>query len=156
MIRPRALLAAGLVALLPAARALADRQTGSIAGTVTETGGGRLRGVTVTLSGAMGSLTATTGTGGDYRFPSLIPGRYEVKAELAGFQPRRVEDITVSIARDVTIDFNLIVAGPSETVEVVEEAPSTLPTTSSVDNALTQDLLFNLPLERRFQDLALH
>jgi hypothetical protein len=151
----RARLAAAFFVLL-ATSASADRQSGSIAGTVTEAGGGRLRGVTVTLTGSTGSVTATTGTGGDYRFPALTPGRYDIKAELAGFQARRVESLTVSIARDVAIDFALTVAGPSETVEVVEEAPATLPTTSSVDNLLTQDLLFNMPFERLFFDLPLH
>jgi hypothetical protein len=74
VIPPRALLAAAFVVLL-ATPARADRQSGSIAGTVTEAGGGRLRGVTVTLTGATGSNTATTGTSGDYRFPALTPGR---------------------------------------------------------------------------------
>jgi hypothetical protein len=144
------------VVLLVATRVHADRQSGSIAGTVTEAGGGPLRGVTVTLTGPMGPVTATTGSGGDYRFPALSPGRYGVKAELAAFQPHLVESVTVLIARDVIVDFVLTVAGPSETVEVVEEAPALLPTTSSVDNFLTQDLLFNMPFERLFQDLRSH
>lgn len=123
---------------------------------MTEAAGGRLRGVIVTLTGATGSVTATTGTGGDYRFPSLTPGRYDVKAELSGFQTRRIENVTVSIARAVALDLDLAVAGPSETVEVVEEAPARLPTTSSADNALSQDLLFNMPLNRFFAELAYH
>ena len=155
MIPRRALLAAAFVVLL-VTPARADRQSGSIAGTVTEAGGGRLRGVNVTLTGSTGSVTAVTGNRGDYRFPALTPGLYEIKAELAGFQPRRVENVTVSIARDVAIDFALTVAGPSETVEVVEEAPATLPTTSSVDNLLTRDLLFNMPFPRSFAALQEH
>ena len=155
MIPRRALATASLLTLL-ATPASAGRQTGSISGTVTESSGSGLRGALVTLIGATGSTPATTGKSGDFRLEGLTPGRYDLKVELDGFQPRRVDHVIVAIAGDVAIDFVLTVAGPAETVEVVDEAPPILPATSSVDNSLTQDLLFNMPFPRNFGDLQLH
>ena len=46
-------------------------------------------GVTITISSPVlvaGTMTAVTDSSGVYRFPSLVPGTYNIKIELAGFQ----------------------------------------------------------------------
>lgn len=87
-------------------------QTGSISGTVSDEEGNLLPGVFVTLtgSGVMGSLTCVTGERGRFRFPSLIPGEYEIKAEVAlgvGTAIRESLHVQVGKTTDVHIIFTL-------------------------------------------------
>ena len=65
-------------------------QTGaSVIGTVTDTEGGVLPGVTMTLRNIDTGVVRTIVTEGDgvYRFAGLAPGRYDLKSELVGFAP---------------------------------------------------------------------
>jgi outer membrane receptor protein involved in Fe transport len=135
-----------LLATLPA---FAQSQLGSILGAVTDEQGGALPGVTVTLTGKTGSRTATTDALGEYRFPALDIGAYEIKAEIAGFKPKKVDNVVVSIASQSRVDFSLAVGGISETIEVVGEAPIVDTTSSQTNNSLSQDLLYNMPIDRR-------
>src|SRR5215213_10292338 len=68
--------------------AYAQLDTGSIVGTVTDSSGGVLPGVTVTATeGRTGVLTAATTTEkGQYVFPALKIGQYSVAGELSGFR----------------------------------------------------------------------
>ncbi len=70
----------------------AQVQTGSILVRVADAQGGAIPGVAVTLSSPVlvaGTMTGVTDTGGVNRFPSLVPGTYSVKVELAGIPDRR-------------------------------------------------------------------
>lgn len=132
---------------LLAAPAWAQRVTGSITGTISDEQGGALPGVVVTLTGKAGSASNTTDPRGIYRFPAVDPGSYELRAEMSGFQGRQ-ENVIVSIGKQLTIDFALKVAGRAETISVVGEAPVVDVTSSSTDNTISQDLLFNMPFSR--------
>src|SRR5947208_16066207 len=61
--------------------AAAQEQRGTIEGVVKDTSGAVLPGVTVEARSAAGAVltTVTDGTG-TYRFPSVLPGTYEVSA----------------------------------------------------------------------------
>src|SRR5207247_7244994 len=88
-----ALLGVLLCLLASAAAALAQEQTGAIQGTVKDSSGAVLPGVTVEARSpsAVGVNTAVTNAQGVYRFPALPPGTYDVTATLAGFNTARVE-----------------------------------------------------------------
>ena len=62
---------------------------GEIVGKVTDEQGAILPGVTVTLSGpaVMGVQISTTNERGQYRFPGVGSGTYELRFELSGFSP---------------------------------------------------------------------
>lgn len=64
-----------------------SRETGAIVGTVMDEEEVPLPGVTLTLTSPnlIGTRTAITDTEGGFRFPSLPPGVYTLKAELPGF-----------------------------------------------------------------------
>ena len=115
-------------------------------GTVKDEQGGVLPGVTVTLTGKTGSRTAVTDTEGDYRFAGLDPGTYSVTAEISGFRPKRQDNVAVSISRVADIHIVLGVGGVTENIDVVGESPIIDASSSSTDNALSQDMLFNLPI----------
>src|SRR5476651_1067393 len=63
--------------------------TGQIIGTIVDAQGGVLPGVTVSATSPQlqGTRTAVTDGSGTFRFPTLTPGTYSIKAELSGFQP---------------------------------------------------------------------
>src|SRR5436309_13808266 len=94
--------------LLTAWPASAQEQRGSIEGIVKDASGAVLPGVTVTLEGVSGvKIDTVTDTTGQYRFPSLLPGRYTVNANLAGFRAGKVPDVDVSLGTVKKVDFSL-------------------------------------------------
>lgn len=140
-------LVALLVAALAAGPVTAQSLVGSIEGTITDAQGGALPGATVTLTGKMGTKTATTDAGGAYRFQALEPGEYTVAASMSGFTPHRREEVRVNVNKATLVDFAMAVGGMTETVDVLGETPVDV-TSSSTDNTLDHDFLFNLPISR--------
>jgi hypothetical protein len=132
-----------LVAALPVA---AQSLTGTVAGTVKDEQGGVLPGVTVTLIGKTGNRATTTDAGGAFRFAAVNPGAYSLTTELSGFRMKRQDNVDVGIGKTAEINFALGVGGVTETVDVVGESPVVDVTSSSTDNSLSQDMLFNLPV----------
>jgi Carboxypeptidase regulatory-like domain len=93
--------------------ALAQVQTGSILVRVTDEQGAGIPGVTITLTSPVlvaGTATAVSDTGGAYRFPSLPPGTYSVKLDLAGFQTVIRESVAVLVGQTTPIDLSMRVA----------------------------------------------
>src|SRR5438045_2582761 len=87
--RPGTVLVFGLVALLATAPAsFAQRTTGGISGTITDTTGGVLPGVnvTATCTETNQARTAVSDTQGGFVFPELPVCLYRVLAELPGFK----------------------------------------------------------------------
>ena len=134
-----------LLAVLAAGPALAQSLVGSVTGTVKDEQGGALPGATVTLSGKTGSRSTTSETDGSFRFVGVDPGAYTLQATITGFQAQK-QSLSVTVGKEASTEFTMKVGGVSETLEVVGEAPVVNVTSSATDNALSQDLLFNLPI----------
>ena len=68
--------------------ASAQGLTGQISGTVVDSGGDVMPGVTVTIKNAATATTRGTVTGSDgaFLFPDLLAGTYDLKAEITGFK----------------------------------------------------------------------
>src|SRR3954453_5220341 len=104
------LLAAALVVAFQlgyAAPAHAQAASASITGTIADTQGGVLPGVSVTATNADNGTvhTSVSEADGKYRVPGLAPGKYNVKAELPGFQTVEVTNITLVINQEYSHDF---------------------------------------------------
>ena len=135
------------IVLLAAALPLAAQSlTGTVAGTIKDAQGGVLPGVSVTLAGKAGSRSVVTDAEGGYRFAAVDPGTYTLTAELQGFRPRRQDSLIVSIGRVSEVNVALAVGGVTENVEVIGESPVIDASSSATDNALSQDMLFNMPI----------
>jgi hypothetical protein len=82
-----ALLATGVFATSAFAQGGGASSTGTIQGRVADAQGAVLPGVTVTATSpsALGAQTTVTSETGNYRFPAVPPGTYELSFELAGF-----------------------------------------------------------------------
>ena len=98
---------------------VASAQDATIAGTVTDTTGGILPGVTVEAQDAAGSaqVTVTDGTG-QFTFSGLVPGTYDVTFTLFGFTGS-AQVVEVSAGATAALDVVMAVGGLVEQVVVV-------------------------------------
>jgi hypothetical protein len=94
--------------------------TGAIEGTVTDTSGGVLPGVTVTVTSPQlqGMRTATTDAKGQYVLPLLPPGTYKAEYSLSGLKSVVQQNIIVSLSQTTKQDAKLSMAAASETITV--------------------------------------
>src|SRR5678815_1747661 len=139
-------------------RAMAQSTNGVISGIISDAQGGVLPGVTVTARNVDTGATRniTTEADGRFRLAGLIPGRYELKAELQGFGAVTVPDVTVAVGSETTRNVTMQVQGLQESVTVTGEAPVIEVTKTDVSGIVTQDQMQNLPLAtRQPMDLAL-
>src|SRR5436190_20908049 len=131
-------LVAASLALLVASSALAQVETGSITGTVTDASSAVLPGVTVTLTGQKligGAQTQISDANGGFRFDRLPPGAYTLKFELQGFKAVTRDDIRISAAFVATVNARLEVGNVNETITVTGDAP-TIDTRSNVQQTV--------------------
>ncbi|MBI3493527.1 MAG: carboxypeptidase regulatory-like domain-containing protein, partial [Acidobacteria bacterium] len=148
----RAFLSA-LLALTLAAPAYAQSQAanGAIEGTVSDSSGGVLPGVTVTVTNVETGIARTivTNDKGLYRAPLLPLGTYRVVAELQGFKTYNQTGITVSVGATAVVNVAMAVGAVSETITVNADSP--LIDTSRIDIGHTMSDLevHNLPLVAR-------
>ena len=106
--------------LVPVFSAQADR--GRITGVITDTAGAVLPGVTVTLAGPE-QRSVVTNDRGEFTFNNLAPGRYTLRATLAGFVDL-MRDVSVAGAGVERLRLQMAVGALQETVTVSAEAPS--------------------------------
>ena len=138
-------LAAALFGFLSTS-AFAQTVTGTIQGTVTDTSGGVLPGVTVTIrqmdTGAQ--RTVVTNEAGIYTAPFVQIGRYAVSATLTGFGPVTREDINVGLNDTRVVDFKLD-PRVTDTVTVKGEPPPINLTKVEVKSSLTEQQIMDKP-----------
>src|SRR5881628_1707290 len=125
--------------------------TGTILGSVTDESKAVLPGVTLTMKNldTGETRTVTSDIGGRYRAPALGLGKYEVRAELEGFQTRVRTGISVTVGSETRVDFALGVAKISEAIVVSGEAPLVNTTESSVSFVVDEKTIRDLPLNGR-------
>ena len=137
-----------LAALAVAVSASAQVQTGSILVKAVDDQGAVVPGITVTISSPVlvaGSMTGVSDAGGVYRFPSLVPGTYTVKLELAGFQTITRENIVVLVGQTTPIDFAMKVAALAENITVTGASPTVDTTSANVSVNLSEQLIQGTP-----------
>jgi outer membrane receptor protein involved in Fe transport len=124
--------AVALVALIVAVspRVRAQAVYGSIAGTVVDSSGAAVPGATVTITSVARRTVDTVTTNGEgyYEKLRLLPGTYEVKAELTGFKAKVVSAVNVSVDTQTKVDLALELGAMTETVTVESVESQTLKT----------------------------
>jgi hypothetical protein len=126
--------------------AAAQTVTGTIQGTVVDTGGGVLPGVTVTIrqtdTGA--ERVVVTNEAGFFSAPYVPIGPYSATATLAGFGTVAREGIKVGLNDTRVVDFTLNPA-VTEIVTVTGDAPPINQTNSEVKGSLTAEQIMDKP-----------
>src|SRR5262249_30822796 len=137
--------------------ATAAGQVGAnVSGTIKDTTGGALPGVTVTITNKNNGAAQTlvSGPDGNYRAVHLQPAPYDIVAELSGFAAMS-KTVTLYVGSDVTVDFALGVASLTETLTVSGESPLIEVTKSQPSSVIVGEQLATLPvLDRNFLVLA--
>ena len=115
--KSRCLLTVLLVAVLTAVvPALAQVQTGDLAGTVRNDQGQALPGVAINVSGLGAPRVQMTGEQGEFRFLGLSPGTYALTAESDGYSKLEYAEVAVRLGGTTNLAW---FAGESWTSEYV-------------------------------------
>src|SRR5215472_13442260 len=102
------------------------------------------------------TYTAASNSTGYYLVPGILPGRYELKVESAGFAPYTRTGMVLTVGQSATVDVNLTVGERKEVVEVTTEAPSIEPSRTEVSQVIATQQIQSLPTSQRlFTDFAL-
>lgn len=96
---------ATLSLLLFTTSALAQLQSGTLVGVITDNEGSALPGATVTVMGGLTPEVEVTDVEGRFRFLGLAPGRYEVKAELQGFSTQVDPNVPITMGHITTLEW---------------------------------------------------
>lgn len=114
-----------LLALSLPVTASAQVQRGSLLVHVADESGGVLPGATLELTSPVmpGAINAVSDATGQYRFPSLIVGTYQLKVSLSGMQTLIRQNLVVTQGATVEVSVALKVGAMSEAVTVQAETP---------------------------------
>src|ERR1039457_6801518 len=125
--------------------------SGDIKGTVTDPSGAVVSKATVTATNAGNGLKGTgiSDSDGQFLISGLPPAKYDVSAEITGFQTQVQTGVVVAVGQDFLLDFHLKVAQVSERVEVTAEPPIVETTKSHQADLVTTQYITDLPIDRR-------
>jgi outer membrane receptor protein involved in Fe transport len=145
------------VLVLAFSGAVAQTTTGTIVGTVSDSSGAALAGVTITVinEGTTVQRSVSTGSQGEYTVPLLPIGNYTVKAEHTSFKITTVTGVRVDVQQTVRTDIAMHVGSTVESVNVTSEVPLLKTDASDVGAVINETQVVELPLNgRSFLQLA--
>src|SRR5215472_1080390 len=121
---------------------------GTIAGTVLDSSGGAVEGVTVTATDTATNTvyTATTGPTGGYRLYDLRVSVYRVSVAAPGFKTDEKTGVVVQVNSTASLDFSLQPGAVTETLTVVADAPGLQTETSDMGTVVDKRQIEELPL----------
>src|SRR5215472_11009567 len=138
--------------------ALAQFDSATVLGTIRDSNGAALTGATITLKNIATGISVMTqsDSNGDYQFPNVRIGTYQVSAELQGFSTALAENVVVTVNARQRVDLTMQPGAVTESV-VITDAAQLLETDSSVRGQVVQrEQIVNLPLNgRSYANLAL-
>ncbi|MBI3941327.1 MAG: TonB-dependent receptor [Acidobacteria bacterium] len=129
---------------------------GTLSGVVKDASGAVLPGVTLKARHLDTGIVRTTisDDAGRYHLPQLALGGYELEAELAGFQTVVRSGVTLTVGRELEVNFALPVGEITERVQVSAEAPLVETTTAAISGLVDEKAIRDLPLNgRQFDQL---
>ena len=139
------------VCLCAAAPLFAQQGTSEIGGKVMDQQGGILPGVAIVVTNEDTGVfrEVHTGSDGSYFVSQIVPGRYRISVQLAGFKSIDRRDILLEVGRTRTVDLRLDVGGLAETVKVIGESPLVDLSSAEVGGHITGQELAELPAASR-------
>jgi hypothetical protein len=108
------------IGLLLAVSAFAQRDLGTIAGTVTDPSGAAVPSAKITITEVATNLsyTVVSNSVGEYVRPALKPGIYTITATAQGFRRVAQENVVVTAGDRIGVPLVLAVGNVSESIEV--------------------------------------
>jgi hypothetical protein len=136
---------------------LAQSSTQGIQGLVTDSTGAIIAGakVTVTNTGQGVTLSTETNDSGNYSFPLLLVGNYDIRVEKEGFKSEVSRGLRLETAAQVRRNFTMSVGSVSESIEVSASAVTLNTENATVGGVIENRRVVELPLNgRNIQNLA--
>jgi hypothetical protein len=140
-----------LVLLVWASPAAAQVTSAVLQGVVTDSQGGVLPGVTVTVTNTETGLVReiVSDNAGFYRATALPPGPYALRAAMDGFTPHSRTGLVLTVGQTASIDVQLGLASLTEAVTVEGTAPLVDTASNALGTTVTNAQLDDLPLAGR-------
>ncbi len=154
----RHLLVPMCVALGVLSPAVALAQTSAIAGTVKDTSGAVLPGVTVEVASPAlieKTRTAVTDGAGQYKVDALRPGTYSVTFTLPGFNTVKRDGVELTSDFTATISTEMKVGAVEETITVSAESPVVDVQNITTRTVMTREVLDAIPTGRNIQAVGI-
>ena len=142
-----------VVTLLVAAVTEAQQGTTELRGRVTDQVGAAVPGVAVVLRNQDTGMfrESVSNQDGTYFITGIVPGAYEIVAELQGFKKYARRDLRLEVGKTATVDVQLEVGAFEETVTIAAESPIVDTTSKEVGGNITARELVELPsINRNF------
>jgi hypothetical protein len=129
-----------LLTLVFSTAVFAQTTSTTILGTVTDASGAVLPGAKVTATNTRTSVSRETVTSstGDFSFPLLDVGVYEVTVDAKGFKQEVRRNIILEINEKVRADFSLQVGATTEKIEVTAETAQLRTDDATLGNTIEQ------------------
>jgi Carboxypeptidase regulatory-like domain/TonB dependent receptor/TonB-dependent Receptor Plug Domain len=125
--------------------------SGAISGTLFDPQGKVIPGANVKIRnlGTNTAREAPTSSNGYFRVVGLPPGRYEVQAEAKGFGSETRTDLTLTVAEEIVVNFNLKVSLTKEELTVKVDTVFVETTGSTISGLVDEKKIRDLPLNGR-------
>jgi Carboxypeptidase regulatory-like domain len=129
--------------------AIAQIDTGSITGTVTDPSGAVVAGAQCTVTNTATSITHTllTTSSGAYVFDGLTAGTYVLKVVAHGFKEYELDGIQVHVQNIATADVRLQIGATSQEVTVTSAVPLLQAQDASVGMTINSKMVNDLPIQ---------
>src|SRR3954469_19669848 len=136
-----------MMAVLIAMSASAQQGTTELRGRVIDPQGAVLPGVNVVVRNQETGMFRETVSGQDGTFiaSGLVPGTYQLNAELQGFKKFERKDLRLEVGKTSSIDVTMTVGGIEEVVTVTTESPLVEVTSKESGGNITRETLVKLP-----------
>ncbi|MBI4909195.1 MAG: TonB-dependent receptor [Acidobacteria bacterium] len=137
--------------------ALAQVDTGTISGVVTDSTGAVIPGVRVQIThqNTNTEFNLTTNGSGFYAAPTLRPGPYFITVTMEGFRGEKRTGIELRVQDRIELNFQLTVGAAATEITISAAAPLLESETSSLGQVVEEKSISNLPLNgRNFIQLA--
>jgi len=122
--------------------------TAQISGVVADPSGAVVPGAEVELRNTATGVTQKikTNAAGQYVFPGVRPGNYDLTVRMDGFRTSALSNIKVDVAKSYSFDVSMEIGAAVETVEVTAEARVELQTTdATIGGVISGEPLLRLP-----------
>jgi len=140
-----------LLALCIPGRLLAQLDRGEVTGTVEDPSGAVVQNATVFLTNVdTGVKTTTKSTAtGTYVFDDMLPGKYTVEFQAAGFEKYVVHDVVIRVQQVLTVDAHLATGNVQQSVTVTSSAPLLEAENAQVGQSVSNVTVNDMPLATR-------
>jgi len=146
-----AYLALFFAALLLVPSTLAQTSRGAVSGVVVDTQGAVIANAVVKLKNPATDFVfdSKSTSAGEFNFPELTPGQYEITATVPGFQTAKVDNIVVEVSKVTTVKVELKIGAESTVVDVQADALQTDTTSAALVAVIDSKSVAEMPMNGR-------